>query len=99
MPPLRQPTTVEHNTAGADPSARFPRKLQWLLMLTNRLAGPAPDAPSGVVVYARTAVAAVVLSSGNCSLPGLSPRAWFVIEGGQGHFASSAPLLLEPGPQ
>lgn len=98
MPPLRQPTTVEHNTAGADPSARFPRILQ-LLMLTNRLAGPAPDAPYGVAVYAGTAVAAVELSPGNCSLRGLSPRAWFVIEGGQGHFASSAPLLLEPGLQ
>lgn len=101
MPPLRQPITVEHNTAGADPSARFPRILQ-LLMLTNRLAGPAPDAPSGVAVYAGTVVAvvaAVVLSPGNCSLRGLSPRAWFVIEGGQGHFASSAPLLLEPGLQ
>lgn len=98
IPPLQQPTTVENNTAGADPSARFPRILPRLLMLTNQLAGPAPDAPSGVVVYARAAVAAVVLSPGNCSLRLLSPRAGFVIEGGQGHFASSTLLLLEPGP-
>lgn len=68
-------------------------------MLTNRLAGLAPYALSDVDAYARAAVAAVVLSPGNCSLPGLSLRVWFVIEGGQGHFVSSAPLLLEPGPQ
>lgn len=99
MLPLRQPTVVE-NTSDTGPSSRFPRKLQRLLMLTNQLAGPAPDAPSGVVVYARAAGAAGLLfSPGNCSFRGLSPRAWFVIEGGQGRFASSAPLLLEPDPQ
>lgn len=68
-------------------------------MQTNRLAGPAPDVPSGEVVYACAAVVAAVLLPGSCSLRGLSPRAWFVIEGGQGHFASSALLQLEPGPQ
>lgn len=102
MPPQRQPTAGENSTSGADPSARFPRTLTPLLMLANRRVGPAPAAPAapaGVVVYTQHAVVASVLSAGNCSLRGLPPRAWFEIEGGQGHLASSAPWPLEPGPQ
>lgn len=99
MPPQRQPKAAENNTAGAAPSARFPQVQLPLSMPTNRRAGPAPDAPVGVVVGARDAVAAAVLSSGNCSPRELPLRARFVVGAGRGHFASSAPLLLEPGPQ
>lgn len=99
MPPQQQPKAAEDNFAGAGPSARFPQ-VQWpLSMPTNRRAGPASDAPVGVVVDARDAVAAAVLSSGNCSPRELPPRARFVVGGGRGHFASSASLLLEPGSQ